>query len=287
MHDRALIRTLLAFMLATAALATGGDAAAKSFQPDLRAFATRCPPGNGGCETDLSGFDDFAGQLAASLMSRFPGPIATIGSHGFEVSYTIGMTELDRGSGGFHSDASTGRPAVFSNTGGVLTVGQLQVRKGLPYSFQVGGTVTQVFGSSMWDTGLQLAWTPLEGIRNAPDLGLHLQGGILLGAGDLILVHAGAALILSKALSVAGLFTLAPFGGYQFMYVSASTHLTDAYGPDQTKPNLFAIDPRNMFLHRLVFGLEAVASWVVIGAEMTVQVPNANRTYALRLGAKF
>ena len=71
------------------------------------------------------------------------------------------------------------------------------------------------------------------------------------------------------------------------MYVSASTHLTDAYGPDQTKPNLFAIDPRNMFLHRLVFGLEAVASWVVIGAEMTVQVPNANRTYALRLGAKF
>ncbi len=281
-------RVVLSILLAAALLVPGGAAIAKSFQPDLGAFLVTCLPGSRNCDQmDVSGFSDFAGQLAAAVMPRFPGPIASLGSQGFEVAYTVGMTELDRGRSYFQSDAVTGRPGVYGNTGHVMTVGQLQVRKGLPASFRLGGTLTQVFNSHMWDVGVQLGWAPLEGLRNAPDLGIELQGGTVLGAGDLILVHAGAAVILSKSFGVAGLFSLAPYGGYQFMYVSASSHLTSGYLMDQTQPTLFAFDPQNIFLHRLVFGMEALASWVVVGVEMSLQVPTARRTYAVKLGARF
>jgi hypothetical protein len=281
-------RLALVALLAGILLVPGGDAFARSFQPDLGAFLVTCLPGARNCDQmDVSGFEDFAGQLASAVMPRFPGPIGSLGGQGFEVAYTVGLSELDRGHDAFSADAVTGRPGVFSDTGHVMTVGQLQVRKGLPASFRLGGSLTQVFNSSLWDVGLQLAYTPLEGIRNAPDLGIELQGGTVLGHGDLIVVHAGAALILSKSFGVAGLFTLAPYGGYQFVFVSASTHLTSGYLMDQTTPTLFAFDPRNIFLHRLVFGLESVASWVVVGAEMTIQVPTARRTYAFKLGARF
>jgi len=287
MQRSVLAPVLLASIVAAFALPSR-DAAARSFQPDLGAFVVTCPAGSRNCDPiDVSGFNDFAGQLASALMARFPGPVATLGSHRMEVNYTVGFLELDRGRDAYKGDAATGRPAVFSDTGKLMTVGQIQVRKGLPYSLQLGGTVTQLFGSSLWDVGLALTWTPLEGLRNSPDLGIQLQGGTVLGSADLILVHAGASVILSRAFSIAGLFTLAPFGGYQFMYVSASTHLTGAYRQDQTQPTLFAIDPQNLFLHRLVFGVEAVASWVVIGAEMSLQVPAARRTYAIKIGAQF
>jgi hypothetical protein len=263
-------------------------AAAKSFRPNLGAFIRTCPAGSAGCSTvDLDGFDDFASQLAATFVSRFAGPIDTTGPTGLEISYTVGLTELDRGREAWKGDAATGRPAVFSDPGSLLVAGQVKVRKGLPAGLQLGGVVTQVYGGGLWGVGLELGWAFLEGIDNAPDMGLQLQAGTVLGNEDLLVVNAAASLILSKSIGVAGLFSLAPYGGYQFLYTSASTHLTGAYPQDATQPNLYAIDPRNLFGHRLVFGLEALVSWVQMGFEMTVQLPNARRTYAFKLGAEF
>ena len=276
----------LAFLAAMTLVLPASRATAKSFQPDLGAFLVTCTSGN--CDPiDIKGFKDFSAQLASALMARFPGPIATLGSQRLEVNYTVGLSELDRGRDCFTADETTGRPAVFSDPSKLLTVGQIQVRKGIPHGLQLGGSLTQVFNSNLWDLGVQFTWTPLEGIRKSPDLGIQLQAGTVLGASDLILVHAGAAVILSRAFNVAGLFSLAPFVGYQFMYVSTSTHLTGAYRQDQTQPTSFAIDPQNLFLHRGIWGLEAVASWVVVAFEMTTEIPSARRTYAFRFGAQF
>lgn len=275
-------------LLAAALSLPATPAAARSFQPNLNAFLRTCPAGQAGCTPlDLAGFDDFASQLAATVVSRFPGPIDTVGASGFEVSYTVGLTELDRDEAVWKGDAATARQAVVSDPGKLMVAGQLKVRKGLPASLQIGGIVTQVFRSGLWGLGLELGWTPLEGIDNAPDLGLQLQVGTVLGEEDLLLVNAAAALILGKTIGVAGLFSLAPYGGYQFLYTSASTHLTGSYLVDATQPSLYAVDPRNLFAHRLVFGLEALASWVLVGFEMTVELPSARRTYGFKLGAEF
>lgn len=262
--------------------------AARSFQPNLGAFLRTCAAGDRTCTpVDLKGFDDYASQLAATLVTHFPGPPDTVGSTGFEVSYTVGLTELDRDEAVWKGDPATSRPAVVSAPGKLMTAGQLKVRKGLPASLQIGGVVTQVYDSGLWGLGLELGWTPLEGIDGAPDLGLQFQVGTALGEEDLLLVHAAASLMLGKTFGVAGLFSLAPYGGYQFLYASASTHLTGAYPQDATQPSLYAVDPRNLFMHRLVLGLEALASWVQMGFELTVELPSARRTYAFKLGAEF
>jgi len=261
-------------------------ASARSFQPDSRAFLQACPTPP--CDpVDLKGFDDVVSQLGSGVAGRFAGPAHTTGPWGLEVSYVVGMVELDRSRTVWQGDAATGRPPVFRDPGPVMTTGQLQVRKGLPAGLQIGALLTQVFDSRLWGLGLELAWAFLEGLDRTPDLAIHLQAGTVLGADDLLMLDAGGALILSKSLPVAGLFRLAPFGGYQFLYTMASTHLTAAPGPGETRLTYYSVDPRHLFAHRLVLGLQATASFVTAGFEMTLGIPTWRRTYALKLGFLF
>jgi len=261
-------------------------APARSFQPDSRAFLQACTASP--CDTvDRSGFDDVISQIGSGIAGRFAGPAHTTGPWGIEIAYAVGLVELDRSRPVWQGDAATGRPPVFRDPGPVLTTGQLQVRKGLPAGFQIGGLLTQVFDSRLWGLGLELAWAFLEGLDRVPDLAIHLQAGTLLGADDLLLLDAAGALILSKSLPVAGLFRLAPFGGYQFLYTMGSTHLTAAPGPGETRLTYYSLEPRHLFAHRLVAGLQAAASFVTAGFEMTLDVPTWRRTYALRIGFLF
>lgn len=279
-------RTWLRWISLAASLLWPVLASGRSFQPDPRAFLQTCTTAP--CDpVDRGGFDDVISQVGSGIIGRFAGPAHTTGPWGLEFSYAVGLVELDRSRAVWQGDVATGRPPVFRDPGPVMTTGQLQVRKGLPAGFQIGGLLTQVFDSRLWGLGLELAWSFLEGLDRVPDLALHLQAGTLLGAEDLLMLDAAGALILSKSLPVAGLFRLAPFGGYQFLYTMGSTHLTAAPGPGETRLTYYSVDPRHLFAHRLVVGLQAVASFVTAGFEMTLGIPSWRRTYALKLGFLF
>jgi len=166
-------------------------------------------------------------------------------------------------------------------------VNQVRVRKGLPYSFSLAGTVSHLYDSGLWGIGLEVGFAPVEGYRKAPDIAIVAGVGTLLGTGDFLMLEINVALILSKSFSVAGLFTLAPYAGYDMMYVNASSHLTSVFAAGASQPTLFAFDPTSIFRHRVVLGLTSVVSWVTLGVEMTIDGQSVARTYAFKTGVAF
>ncbi|HOI08934.1 MAG TPA: hypothetical protein PK313_00525 [Myxococcota bacterium] len=268
----------------TALLLAPPTASARDYGPDLGAFYRTCTPGQACQRLDTAGFEDYARQIGSALAPAI-GPIHSLGGHGFDVSLTTGLSTVHRDRDYWTPDGA-GRPGVASGPGDLFVTSQIGVRKGLPYGLRLGGTVTHLYDSNLWGIGLELGWAFVDGYKWAPDIGIVASVGTLLGSDDFLMIQVSPALVLSKRFAVAGLFHLAPYLAYNVLYVNASTHLT-ATSRGGTDPVLFAFEPRHVVRHRGVLGLEMLASWVVVGAEMTVDFDDARRTYAIKVGAQF
>lgn len=278
------MRALLPACLAALTLALPAQAFARDYGPDLGAFYNLCTPGQTCRPLDHGGFEDFARQVGTALAPAI-GPIHSHGSRGFEISLTTGLAAVDTGQDYWTADAA-GRPGVADDPNDLFVTSEIQVRKGLPYGLRVGGSVTHLHGSRLWGIGVEFAWAFVDGYKWAPDFGIVVAVGTLLGHDDFMMIQVSPALVLSKRFGIAGLFHLAPYLGYNVLYINASTHLTSTWRGG-TSPILFAFDPSHVVRHRGVVGLEALASFVTVGVEMTVDFVDTRQTYAIKVGAAF
>jgi len=259
-------------------------ATARDYGPDLGAFYRTCTVGQTCQRLDTAGFTDYARQIGTALAPAI-GPIDTTGSQGFEVALVTGLSTVHKGRDYWTADA-LGRPGVADAPGDLFVTSEIRVRKGLPYGFRLGGSATHLYESNLWGIGVEVAWAFVEGYKYAPDIGIVATVGTLLGADDFLMIEVSPALVLSKRIGVAGLFDLAPYLGYNVLYVNASTHLTSTYRGG-TDPVTFAFDPVHVVRHRGVLGLDMLASFVTVGAEMTVDFVDARRSYAIKVGGRF
>lgn len=281
------MRTRVQILLgAVIAWVGGADALARSYNPSLGAFyKPSATPGQPGT-ADVAAFRDWAGELGLAMAPKFLGPATTLGAMGFEVSLEVGLTTIHGGRDYWKNAAS--------DPGTMLVTNQIRLRKGLPYSLQISGLVTHLFESDMWGIGLEFGGAVVEGFKYVPDLSLQTSVGTLLGAGDLAMLQVGLAAIVSKAFSVAGLFTVAPYAGYHMIYVNAGTYLTagrvrpadpTATPPMPAKVEMFVIDGQNIFRHRAVLGFNVVATYVTAGTEFGLGP--GQTTYAFKVGTQF
>lgn len=261
-------------------------AAARDYTPDLSAFYNVCS-GTGTCSpaVDTAGFRDFVSQIGEAMSPSFMGPANTLGFNGLELTYSAGFSPVDH-TAGYWNGHGGDQPGVARNPGDVYYTNQLRIRKGLPYSIQLGGSVTHLFESSLWGIGLDLSWSFLEGYKKAPDLGIAISVGTLLGAEDLLMIQVNAAFIISKSFNVAGLFTFEPYAGYNMMFATAGTHLTSMWSSDGYGSQ-FALNPEFILRHRMEMGINAVVEKFVIGGTMTVDFVSARMTGSVRVGVRF
>ncbi len=275
--DRRLTAVLVAaFLLAPAAVQ------ARGYDPKLGSFYDAKSG-----QVDTASFRNYASELGIAVSPKMLGPAATLGSLGWEISLAVGMSDIN-------GDASYWQGAA-DDPGNLLITNQIRVRKGLPYSLEVGGIITHLYQSGMWGIGLELGWTLHEGFQYFPDIGVIASVNTLLGSDDLAMLEVGAGFIISKSFSIAGLFTLEPYTGFDMVYVNASTHLTSMYPLDATgkpiaTPSQFAIGQQNLYNYRWVLGLNMVASYVTAGFEATTNLTGSGGkpwTYAFKLGVTF
>ncbi len=278
------MRTVLPACLAALILALPAQAFARDYGPDLGAFYRNCASGQSCQRLDYAGFEDFARQIGAALTPAF-GPIHSQGSLGFEVSLTTGLSSVHKGQDYWTADTA-GRPQVSDAPGDLFVTSQIRAKKGLPYGFQVSGIVTHLYDSRLWGIGIELGWAFVEGYKWAPDIGIVASIGTLLGHDDLMMIQVSPALVMSKRFGVAGLFHLVPYLGYNVLYINASTHLMSTFR-NTTDPIMFAFDPQHIVRHRGLLGLEILASYVTVGAEMTIDFVDTRRTYAIKVGLAF
>lgn len=169
------------------------------------------------CATGNSQFQAFARAFSAGLTSTNLMPPDTLGHSGFSVGAELSVLSIP---------SSITIPTTGEQPGTVL-VPSFHVRKGLPFSLEVGGRVGWVEKSRMVAATGELKWAINEGFKYLPDLGARAHITRLMGVRDFGLTSAGLDLGIGKQFPLGGMITLTPYGGLDFNFVGADTNTLD------------------------------------------------------------
>lgn len=263
-----------ALVLTLAAAASWSPCAhAARYDLSLSNFATL---DDSGLTLDAIGFKRMARDLGLALQPRFAGPATTVGGRGFDIGYAFSFTDIDQ-------SASQWTTPV-AGAGDLLQVSQIAVRKGLPYSFEIGAVVGYLHDSHLWGVAVELKWAFVEGYELAPDFGLRVHLNTMLGSRDIAMLSTGADLLIGKSFGLGGLVQLVPYAGYSFTYIRASSHVLGVFPEGGVQPVTFILPDQDVFAHRGVAGLRLVATIVDVGFEAAL---GEVHSFALRGGLNF
>ncbi|MFL5349396.1 MAG: hypothetical protein ACJ8AT_31735 [Hyalangium sp.] len=177
------------------------------------------------CPTGSSQFQSFARAFAASLTSTNLMPPETVGHAGFNVNAELAVVSLP----------STVQIPTTGAQPGTMLVPSFHVRKGLPFSLELGGRVGWVEKSRMVATTAELKWAVNEGFTYLPDLGVRGHVTRLMGVKDLGLTSTGVDVGIGKQFPVGGMVTFTPYGGLDFLFTGASS--SNLYFPSEGSTN--------------------------------------------------
>lgn len=162
-------------------------------------------------------FRAFARTFAAVMTSANLMPPETLGHAGFALNAELSVVSLP---------SSVLLPTERAQTGSLL-LPSVHVRKGLPFSLELGARVGWIDRSSMFATTGELKWAANEGFTWLPDIGVRLHVTRLMGNKDFDLTATGLDLGVGKQFPLGGMVTLTPYGGIDFTGVMASTDTLD------------------------------------------------------------
>lgn len=244
-------------------------------------------------EKDTEAFQNLVVDLGEVFGSRFANPAETLGEAGFAFGVMTSLSFIP-------NDEEYWQDVVEDqDPGPALFTAHVQVRKGLPFSFELVGNMSYLSNSEMFAMGADLKWALHEGFTYMPDVAVRGSVNTLLGAEALNLFTAGWDISVSKDFGVAGLMSIAPYAGYQNLYIIGSSRLINAFPQDPRPPqtgdtggqaNTFApetvFEQYNTDINRFFLGTRLnvwVLSFVLEGV-----ISDANvRQLTLSLGADF
>jgi hypothetical protein len=164
-------------------------------------------------------FRTFANQLGVAVSSFNLMPPETLGLSGFNFALEYSAVKLDTSQSIW---PTAGDPPTT-----MLLLPTAHVRKGLPYSFEVGGKFSLLQYSQMAAATIEVKWALNEGFFYFPDLGIRGHGTRLMGTRDFSLTTAGVDLGIGKKLALGGMFSLTPYAGWDLIYVSCISGVVD------------------------------------------------------------
>jgi len=182
-------------------------------------------------------FRQLAAEVGLAFAPKFMSPAETLGHLGFDVSVQFSVSDIHEQEP-YWTGPCGGRWATNCRVSSyiedddvpnpVLSSGQLHIRKGLPFSFEVGGTAEYLFYTSMAALGLELKWAFNEGLKYVPDFAVRGSVVRVFGSHSLDLTLGGFDISISKAFGLADAFELTPYAGYAMTYIRAASYVLDA-----------------------------------------------------------
>lgn len=170
-------------------------------------------------------FRIFANQLGSAVSGFNLAPPETLGHSGFNVAFEYALAKIN-------PDARFW-PTEGNSKSEYLLMPTLHLRKGLPFSFEIGTKVTYLQQTSMAVGTIEVKWALNEGFIYFPDLGVRGYGTHIIGSRDFSLTAAGLDIGIGHQFAIGGMVTLTPYLGWNLVYVGASTSLID-YWPDRS-----------------------------------------------------
>jgi hypothetical protein len=207
---------------AFALLVSGAPAYADDNDLQLEKLGNPALEATPGLPTGNSNFQAFARTFGAALTSTNLMPPETLGHSGFNINLELSVINLP-------DDVLL--PTEGPQPGAVL-LPALHVRKGLPFSVELGARVGWVEKSSLFAATGEVKWAINEGFTYLPDLGVRGHITRLMGARDLGLTTAGLDFGVGKQFPVGGMVTFTPYGGLDLLFTGADSRNLD-FNPDR------------------------------------------------------
>jgi hypothetical protein len=219
-------------------------------------------------------FRAFARQFAAAISSVNLMPPETLGHSAFAMSAEISVVD-------FGANPTLPTESPFK---GPLLIPSLHIRKGLPWSFELGARGAWIEKSRMGVGTVELKWALNEGFTYLPDIAVKGSVTKLINSRDFDLTIGGVDLGIGKQFALAGMMTITPYVGWNLMFVGASTGNVD-FNPTRTAMESDA--PGNQFKDYFVFngvqaaanshnrfygGLRIIGGVVMIGGEVSYSI---------------
>ena len=163
-------------------------------------------------------------ELGYVFSPRLASPAETLGHAGFHVSALWSGTFVSADER-FWEVTERGRKS--GDPSPLLQTLQLDVRKGLPFSFELGVNFMWLVDSELFAPGLELRWALQEGYKYIPDLGIRGSVNHMIGNRDLLLTTVGLDVVLSKSFGVGGMVNLAPYVSWSLLMIAANSRVID------------------------------------------------------------
>jgi hypothetical protein len=182
-------------------------------------------------------FQAFAKEMGAALASSDLTPPGTLGHSGFAATMELSVVSLKGISRGDTPPAN--QPWFIMPTegkfGGSFLLPAVHIRKGLPWSFEIGTKVGWLDKSQMAVGTLEAKWAGNEGFAYLPDVAVRFHATRLFNTRDFELGAGGLDFSVGKKFAIGGMITLTPYGGWDLTFVGASTPRMVDFQPDRTE----------------------------------------------------
>jgi len=166
-------------------------------------------------------------ELALSMMPKPMQPAETLGMSGFEFAIASTSTNISQKAAYWQGQAGQ----TVMEKGKVpssLWTPTLHVRKGLPFSGEVGAALTYMAFSDMFMLSGEAKIALHEAHhRWVPAVAVRFSGGKLIGASDLDISTAEWGLITSLPVGLGGMALLTPFVGMGQLYSEVNSDVID------------------------------------------------------------
>lgn len=235
------------------------------------------PSGAGFTPSANGNFRAFARRLGAAMTSVNLAPPETLGHSAFAISAELSV--VDFGSAIAVTDLPTQRPI-----GGPVLLPSIHIRKGLPWSFELGVRAAWFEKSRMGTGTVELKWALNEGFTYLPDICVRGHVTKILNSRDFDVTAGGLDLGIGKQFAIGGMVTLTPYVGWDLVFVGASSGNVDF---DPSRPLAEADKPgaeyKNYYIfesvlaatntnNRFYGGFRFIAGVVMLGFEFSYTV---------------
>jgi hypothetical protein len=194
-------------------------------------LATVCP--------DNASFELLAMELAGALAPTVRTGAATGGARGFYVGLSSTASTI-RSQQRYWARGTRGADATAQQNDAVdslLSFHRLDIRKGLPFGFEVGSSVGFGMHTSLWVIAAELKLALFEGFRSGlgalPEVALRAVTQAVVGSPQLSLQTQALDITLSKPLVVRQEHTLTPLMALQLLFLRAQSSAVD-FTPQQS-----------------------------------------------------
>ena len=179
------------------------------------------------CEADIATYERFMAEYAFGLSPKLMAPASTLGYSGFYMGLEGSLTPTPNG-----GDSNDKRwykgVGPLDESPGVMFVPSVHVRKGLPWSMELGGTINYLAESELVGLGADVKWSIFEGYRHGfrgvlPDVAARGSVVRVLGQSDIDMTIIGVDASMSYPFGIGGMLSLTPYVGWQYLWTLIRT----------------------------------------------------------------